>query len=41
MEDPHPRVWNGIQKSLEREGLVKGKHLRRSATKLNAAGRTT
>jgi hypothetical protein len=41
MEDPHPRVWDGIQKSLEREGLVKGKHLTRSATKLNAAGRTT
>jgi hypothetical protein len=41
MEDPHPRVWNGIQKSLEREGLVKGKNLTRSATKLNAAGRTT
>lgn len=23
MEDPNPRVWNGIQKSLEREGIVK------------------
>jgi hypothetical protein len=32
MEDPHPRVWDGIQKSLEREGLTKGKHLSRSAT---------
>ncbi len=21
MEDPHPRVWKGIQKSLEREGI--------------------
>ncbi len=21
MEDPHPRVWDGIQKSLEREGI--------------------
>jgi hypothetical protein len=39
MEDPNPRVWDGIQKTLEREGLVKGKTLTRSATKLNAAGR--
>lgn len=23
MEDPSPRVWNGIQESLKREGLVK------------------
>jgi hypothetical protein len=23
MEDPNPRVWQGLQKSLEREGLVK------------------
>jgi len=23
MVDPHPRVWSGIQNSLEREGLVK------------------
>ena len=23
MEDPSPRVWNGIQESLEREGMVK------------------
>jgi hypothetical protein len=23
MEEPSPRVWDGIQKSLEREGLVK------------------
>lgn len=23
MEDPNPRVWNGIQKSLEDEGIVK------------------
>lgn len=23
MEDPSPRVWEGLQKSLEREGLVK------------------
>jgi hypothetical protein len=23
MEDPHPRVWKGIQKSLEREGIGK------------------
>lgn len=23
MQDPNPRVWDGIQKSLEREGLVK------------------
>ena len=25
MEDPDPRVWNGIQDSLQREGLIKGK----------------
>ena len=23
MEDPSPRVWSGIQESLEREGMVK------------------
>jgi hypothetical protein len=23
MEDPNPRVWDGIQKSLEHEGIVK------------------
>lgn len=23
MEDPSPRVWNGIEKSLEEEGLAK------------------
>ncbi len=23
MEDPNPRVWSAIQKSLEREGMVK------------------
>jgi hypothetical protein len=23
MEDPNPRVWNGIEKSLDREGLAK------------------
>jgi hypothetical protein len=23
MEEPNPRVWNGIQKSLEDEGIVK------------------
>jgi hypothetical protein len=23
MEDPNPRVWDGIQKSLENEGIVK------------------
>lgn len=23
MEDPSPRVWNGIQESLQREGMVK------------------
>ena len=32
MEDPDPRVWDGIQQSLEREGMVKGKNLKRSAT---------
>src|SRR5215469_14995936 len=31
MEDPDPRVWDGIQKSLEREGLIKRKHLTRTA----------
>lgn len=29
MEDPSPRVWNGISKSLEREGLVKPAPARR------------
>ncbi len=23
MEDPSPRVWNGIERSLEREGLAR------------------
>jgi hypothetical protein len=23
MEDPNPRVWDGIQKSLEKDGIVK------------------
>jgi hypothetical protein len=23
MEDPNPRVWDGIQKGLEREGMAK------------------
>jgi hypothetical protein len=40
MEDPDPRVWDGIQKSLEQEGLVKRKHLTRSATvRMGIAGR--
>lgn len=39
MEDPDPRVWDGIQKSLEREGLIKRKHLTRSAARM--AARTT
>lgn len=26
MEDPSPRVWNGIQQSLERDGVGKRKH---------------
>ncbi len=30
MEDPSPRVWEGLQKSLEREGLVKSAPARRS-----------
>jgi hypothetical protein len=30
MEDPSPRVWDGLQKSLEREGLVKSAPARRS-----------
>jgi len=25
MEDPSPRVWDGIQESLRREGLVKSR----------------
>ena len=29
MEDPSPRVWDGLQKSLEREGLVKSAPARR------------
>ncbi len=29
MEDPSPRVWEGLQKSLEREGLVKAAPARR------------
>lgn len=36
MEDPDPRVWDGIQKSLEREGLIKRKHLTRSAARMTA-----
>ena len=40
MEDPDPRVWDGIQKSLEKEGLVKGKHLTRSATGWGVVGRS-
>ena len=36
MEDPNPRVWNGIQKTLEREGLIKRKHLARSAGRMSA-----
>jgi hypothetical protein len=30
MEDPSPRVWDGLQKSLEREGLVKSAPARRA-----------
>ncbi len=29
MHDPSPRVWDGIQGSLEREGLVKQRPLKR------------
>ncbi|HEX8925635.1 MAG TPA: hypothetical protein VF786_07565 [Terriglobales bacterium] len=29
MEDPSPRVWTGIERSLEREGLVKPAQARR------------
>lgn len=36
MEDPDPRVWDGIQKSLEREGLMKKRHLTRSAGRMSA-----
>jgi hypothetical protein len=25
MEDPSPRVWDGIEKSLDREGLTKAR----------------
>ncbi len=39
MEDPDPRVWDGIQKSLEKEGLVKRKHLTRSASNWGVVGR--
>src|SRR5438046_51583 len=37
MEDPNPRVWDGIQKSLEHEGIVKGKGLSRSVTTLRVS----
>jgi hypothetical protein len=36
MEDPDPRVWDGIQKSLEKEGLIKRKHLTRLAARMSA-----
>ncbi len=39
MEDPDPKVWNNIQKSLEKEGLVKNKPLTRSATNWGIVGR--
>jgi hypothetical protein len=29
MEDPSPQVWTGIERSLEREGLVKSAQARR------------
>jgi hypothetical protein len=29
LEDPSPKVWDGISKSLEREGLVKPAQARR------------
>jgi hypothetical protein len=32
LEDPDPKVWTGIQKSLQRGGLAKGGALTRSAT---------
>jgi hypothetical protein len=35
MEDPAPRVWEGIQKSLEREGLVKSASARRTVPGLH------
>lgn len=36
MHDPSPRVWDGIQESLEREGLVKPRQARRSLLGLNS-----
>lgn len=27
MENPSPRVWDGIEESLQREGLVKRRHV--------------
>ncbi|MBV8206999.1 MAG: hypothetical protein JO041_09425 [Acidobacteria bacterium] len=36
MEDPDPRVWDGIEKTLEREGLIKRKHMTRSAGRMTA-----
>lgn len=38
MEDPNPRVWDGIQRSLEREGLVKSAPARRSLLEPQRAG---
>ena len=38
MEDPNPRVWDGIQRSLEREGLVKSAPARRSLLESQRAG---
>lgn len=38
MEDPNPRVWDGIQRSLEREGLVKSAPARRSLLEIQRAG---
>ena len=38
MEDPNPRVWDGIQRSLEREGLVKSAPARRSLLETQRAG---
>lgn len=35
MEDPSPRVWEGLQKSLEREGLVKSAPARRLLLRLH------
>lgn len=38
MEEPSPRVWDGIQKSLEREGLAKPAGTRKGVLGFHAVG---